>query len=1089
MHESSQYDCPFCDVSKERIAFETPCSLAIWDGYPVTQGHLLIVPRRHVAVWRGLETHEVSDLGSAIEQAQRYLGDRFSIDGFNVGFNEGPAAGQTVPHFHVHIIPRRLGDMADPRGGVRHVIPEKGNYARAKPILPWESDGTPHKRALITGGEDALLQHLLPHIQHAQSVDVAVAFILDSGVRLLHPYFQELLDRGGRLRLIAGDYLDVTDPSSLRRLLDLDGDVHRWIFEAHLVSFHPKSWVFHFDQGGGIAIVGSSNLSETALRSGIEWNYRFYDATKGSGWQDVLDGFEALLERDEVKELTNDWIDRYEARRVRLDMPRREFAEAPPEPPLPAPIPHGIQLRAMDALRNSRRQGYTAGLVVLATGLGKTWLSAFDSESFDRILFVAHREEILSQAMATFRRLRPTARFGRYAGAEKDLQADVLFASIQTLGRISHLRNFPADAFDYIVVDEFHHAAARTYRTLIEHFTPKFLLGLTATPERTDGGDLLALCQENLVYRCDMFEGIEAELLSPFRYFGVPDEVDYSQIPWRSSAFDEQELTAALATQARAQNAFDQLRLRGGKRAIGFCCSRVHADFMAQYFVDRGVRAVAVHSGPTSAPRLSSLTSLQAGELDIVFAVDILNEGVDIPEIDTVLMLRPTESAIVWMQQFGRGLRVSQDKSHLIVLDYIGNHRIFLTKARALLQSGDGDRSLALALDRVRRHEMQFPPGCEVTYDLRALDLLEGLLRASRDADALEAFYVDFRSRHDQRPTATEVFHAGFNPRATGHGGWFSFVDHMGDLGTAGKTVHQRHGPFLDVVASTPMSKSYKMLLLEAMLQRDCLPGSMHIDALTAEVTRFAARNPRFKQDISVPLSDTDNVKRLLIANPIAAWIGGKGTGGETYFGFKEDLFHTMFEVAPVVRSTFVDMVREIIDWRLAHYLDRAPDEAVEKPERQKAEGDSNVLEPWQSYPRNEIPSFFEARFTPGSWNSGMVTVGQHLILLVTLTKGNLAAGNQYVDRFVDAQTFEWQSQDRTTQDSKHGQIINGSLPGHDVHLFVRSTKLRGAKAAPFTYCGVVAFQKWTGEKPITVTWKLSNPVPDHLRRLFDIGA
>jgi superfamily II DNA or RNA helicase len=240
-------------------------------------------------------------------------------------------------------------------------------------------------------------------------------------------------------------------------------------------------------------------------------------------------------------------------------------------------------------------------LVVLATGLGKTWLAAFDSENFQRVLFVAHREEILAQAMATFRRIQPKARFGRYTGDEKDLTADALFASIQTLGRASHLRNFHPDAFDYIVVDEFHHASARTYRALIEHFTPRFLLGLTATPERTDGGDLLGLCQENLVFRCDMFEGIEQALLSPFRYFGIPDEVDYAQIPWRSSSFDEEELTAALATQARAQNAFDQLRQRGGQRAIGFCCSRVHADFMAEASM-RGIY-VLPPSTPARPPR------------------------------------------------------------------------------------------------------------------------------------------------------------------------------------------------------------------------------------------------------------------------------------------------------------------------------------------------------------------------------------------------------------------------------------------------------------------------------------------------------
>ena len=260
-------------------------------------------------VWRDLEAHEIEDIAKSVEHAQNLLRDRFSIDGFNVGFNEGAAAGQTVPHFHVHVIPRRFGDMADPRGGVRHVIPEKGNYKKTTVIPPWDNDGTPHKRALIAGGEDALLHHLLPHIQQAHSVDVAVAFILDSGVRLLHPYLQELLDRGGRLRLIAGDYLDVTDPSSLRRLLDLDGDVHRWIFEANLLSFHPKSWIFHFAQGGGIAIVGSSNLSETALRSGIEWNYRLYDATNANGWQDVLDGFEELLKKGSSGNRVGDWGD------------------------------------------------------------------------------------------------------------------------------------------------------------------------------------------------------------------------------------------------------------------------------------------------------------------------------------------------------------------------------------------------------------------------------------------------------------------------------------------------------------------------------------------------------------------------------------------------------------------------------------------------------------------------------------------------------------------------------------------------------------------------------------------------------------
>lgn len=1079
--------CPFCGIADERVAFRTTQSLALWDGFPVTEGHLLVIPKRHVPVWHQLSSSEVADLAKAIEEAQKLLRRRYGVDAFNVGFNEGAAAGQTVPHFHVHVIPRRPGDMADPRGGVRHVIPERGNYMRSPMVRRTQADVTPHDRALIAGGDDALLPHLIPHIQEAKAIDVAVAFALDSGVRLVHPHLQEFLERGGRLRFVAGDYLDVTEPAALRHLMDLDGDVERWMFEANLLSFHPKSWIFHNDDGG-VAIVGSSNLSETALQLGIEWNYRVYDKMRTSGWRDVLNGFEGLLARREIKALTDEWVDGYERRRVPAPA-RRGFAEVPPEPPLPTPLPHPIQQQALRALEATRRQGYTAGLVVLATGLGKTWLSAFDCESFERVLFVAHREEILNQAMATFRRMRPTARLGRYTGSEKDLDADVLFASVQTLGRVAHLRNFAPDAFDYIVVDEFHHAAARTYRTLIQHFTPRFLLGLTATPERTDGGDLLALCQENLVFRCDAFEGIEAELLAPFHYFGLPDSVDYAQIPWRSAAFDETKLTEALATQARAQNALDQLQLRGGRRTIGFCCSRIHADFMAAFFSERGIKAVSVHSGETSAPRVKSLERLKAGDIAVIFTVDIFNEGVDVPEIDTILMLRPTESAIVWMQQFGRGLRLSPDKPFLTVLDYIGNHRVFLTKVRALLGAVDGDRALALKLDAIRKKEIVFPPGCEVTYELQALNLLESLLRATRDADALEAFYVDFRLRRGERPTATEVFHAGFDPKATGHGHWFSFVDFMGDLRANEKAFNSRQGSFLQNVANTPMSKSYKMLVLDAMMAAESFFKGMQVDALADGVVRLASRNPRFTDDISVPLEDVDGVRKLLIDQPIAAWAGGRGTGGESFFAFENDVFHPTFEVQAEIQESAQGMLREIVDWRIAQYLARTLKDSPQPPTGGETLVESSKLEIWQSYDRSQIPPLFGGHFNPGNWNSGMVMVGNNLILLVTLTKGNLASGNNYEDHFIDADTFEWQSQNQTSQASKRGRIINGSLPGYAVHLFVRPTKLRSMTAAPFTYCGPLSFESWTGEKPITVTWKLAESVPNHLRRLFKIEA
>lgn len=875
---------------------------------------------------------------------------------------------------------------------------------------------------LATGAGDPLLPLIARGIDRADSVDLAVAFAMESGVELIEPWFRDLLGRGGRLRIVVGDYMDVTEPAALYRLADLDGADLR-VFETGSGSFHPKAWLFRAAERQGAAIVGSSNLSRTALTTGIEWNLHSESAADV-----VAPAFEALLTHPQTCRLTPDWIETYAARRRAMpltEMAQRIVSDEPQQPP---PLPHLIQVRALQALAATRAAGNRAGLVVLATGLGKTWLAAFDSRPSARVLFVAHREEILSQAMSSFRRIRPEARFGRYDGTEKDDGAEILFASIQTLGRANHLRRFAPDAFDYIVVDEFHHASAASYRGLLDHFSPRFLLGLTATPDRSDGSDLLALCGDNLVYHCDLFDGIEAGLLSPFRYMGVPDGVDYAQIPWRSSQFDPEALESALATEARAQNALDQFHRHREGPAIGFCCSVRHAEFMADYFVARGLVAVAVHSGPGSAPRATSLEQLGRGEIDILFAVDMFNEGVDVPNIGTVIMLRPTESPILWLQQLGRGLRRVEGKL-LRVIDYIGNHRIFLTKLRALLEAGPGDRSLSQRLDQVLAGTMALPPGCSVTYDLHVVEILRDLLRPKSGMEDLEAQYRDFRLRHGLRPTAAEIAAMGFDPGRNGHGGWFDFVRDMGDS--------------VDARAQTSVSALLRQIETDRALHAEAIAalGSIQTGKAAAEEgLAYWTLNPHVRRE----------GVRLMLTRPDP-------------------------------EGTAIAMIAELLAWRAATLPESAAQESVVP-----FTGAGPVL--WREYLRETIPPLFGATFNPGNWNTGIVRLDSDLILLTTLKKGSLSAGNHYDDHFLSPDHMQWQSQTQTRRDSQIGRMLSGREPGTRVHLFVRSGKLRGTKAAPFLYCGQPTFESWEGEKPITVLWQLQEQVPGHLRQRLGIA-
>lgn len=949
-------DCAFCMLAEDRI-IRLPLTsvIALRDSYPVSKGHTLVIPTRHIATWFDATPAERMELWNAIDIICEDLRSEFSPDGFNFGINSGAAAGQTVPHLHMHIIPRYDGDMEDPRGGVRNVIPSMGNYLDKgiseittgsgrrqqvqEAISVYPISDSRIKTKLTSGPSKPLLGALTQEISTAEKLDIAVAFIFRSGLNRLRPHIKDLLDKKGTFRLLTGDYLNASDPDALQELLDLKEEYPEqcelYAYSTNARSFHPKSYVMFNASGENIAFVGSSNISYTALETGVEWNYRISSDIDPAGWTEVVREFDTLLLDSKVSLLDARWLRDYRQRRdeSRPDNNKTEQESvSESEEAYEVPTPNEIQAEALLALQRTRSNGNKAGLVVLATGVGKTWLSAFDVASdrdrFSRVLFVAHREEILSQSLKTFRRINPLASMGYYNGNEKRADAEIVFASIQTLSRQSHLEKFDRKEFKYIVVDEFHHAAATTYRRLIDYFTPEFLLGLTATPERTDGGDLLALCDENLVYRCDVPRAIDLGMLCPYHYFGVPDTINYKNIPWRSRKFDELALSQAAETQDRADNIYEQWQKRGGNNTIGFCVSKTHANFMREWFRAKGIACAAVHSGIGSDPRAKSLEELESGVLRVVFAVDMFNEGVDIPALDTVMMLRPTESAIIWLQQFGRGLRKQGDKV-LTVIDYIGNHRSFLLKVRALLSlDGVSDAAFRNALSQIEDGTLSLPVGCEVTYDLEAINILTALLRKpSSEDNALLEYYKDFRNLHGQRPTATETYHDGYLPGSAkaNYGSWLDMVSALGDFDEVEQDAMRAHKQFLKGLETTSLSKSYKMVLLKAMLNEDAIPSTngITLQQLSETVRQIATRVQPLTADFGTALESDLSLQSSLRKNPIAAWTDSKALGGLIAFSFEDPVFRYMKSVDPLHRESFQQIVREIVDWRLAAYLDR----------------------------------------------------------------------------------------------------------------------------------------------------------------------
>ena len=686
---------------------------------------------------------------------------------------------------------------------------------------------------VMTGDRDQsrfLYYQLKMSMLKAKRIDIIVSFLMESGIRMILNDIGNALERGAAVRILTGNYLGITQPSALYLIKKEFGNrIDLRFYNDRERSFHPKAYIFHYENASEIYI-GSSNISKSALTSGIEWNYRFSSIADHKNFQLFYGTFEDLffnhsivIDDEELRRYSKNW----HKPAVSKDLAKYDDLEDMGAKVKVLFQPRGAQIEALCALENSRAEGAAKGLVQAATGVGKTYLAAFDSAKYNRVLFVAHREEILKQAAVTFKNVRNSEDYGFFYGKQKDTDKSVIFASVATLGRTEYLKKeyFPADYFDYIVIDEFHHAVNEQYRRIVKYFTPEFLLGLTATPERMDGKNIYEICDYNVPYEISLKEAINKGLLVPFHYYGIYDETDYSGLHLVKGRYDEKELTEIYRDNGRRYDLiYKHFMKYHSKRALGFCCSRQHAEEMAREFCNRGIASVAVYSnadGEFSEDREKAIEKLKNQEVKVIFAVDMFNEGLDIASLDMVMFLRPTESPVVFLQQLGRGLRIFKGKEYLNVLDFIGNYEK-AGKAPLLLS---GEKTFSRKRDG-SYNDIEYPDDCIVDFDVRLIDLFQEMDKKSLTVKERinQEYYRVKELLNGKTPTRMELFtymeHEIYQYciQYTKENPFRHYLDYLYDLDELSEEEKELYAgigkDFLTLIETTDMTKVYKMPVL-----------------------------------------------------------------------------------------------------------------------------------------------------------------------------------------------------------------------------------------------------------------------------------
>ena len=808
---------------------------------------------------------------------------------------------------------------------------------------------------VMTGGSDRRMQlyyQLIQSLKKADSVDIIVSFLMESGVKMLLEELDNALKRGAKIRILTGNYLGITQPSALYLLKKkLGSRVDMRFYNEKDRSFHPKSYIFHY-RGYNDIYIGSSNISRSALTSGIEWNYRFSSVSDPKNYEKFYHAFEDLFEHHSII-IDNEELKRYSQNwhrpAVARDLERYDYSHQNEENESEDTKvrllyePRGAQIEALCALEDTRAEGAKRALVQAATGVGKTYLAAFDSKSYERVLFVAHREEILKQAAASFRNVRNSEDYGFFTGEEKSTDKSVIFASVATLGRSEYLseKYFAPDYFQYLVIDEFHHAVNEQYQRIVKYFKPQFLLGLTATPERMDGRNIYELCDYNVPYEISLKDAINKGMLVPFHYYGIYDDTDYSGLHLIRGRYDEKELNETYIGNVHRHDLIYKYYCKyGSKKALGFCCSRAHAEEMAKEFCERGIPSVAVYSnanGTYSEERGKAIKKLKSGEIRVIFSVDMFNEGVDITSVDMVMFLRPTESPIVFLQQLGRGLRRSKGKEYLNVLDFIGNYekagRVrFLLTGRTL-----GKNEYYNPADR-----SAFPDDCLIDFDMKLIDLFSEMDKKHlKIKDQIRNEYYRVKEFLGRIPSRMDLFtymdddiyrvaitHSKDNPFKR----YLDFRKELGELTEEENLLYSGIGrEFINLIENTNMSKVYKMPVLMAFYNHGNVRSQVSEEELLDSWKEFFSTGTNWKDldrgityEKYCSISDKEHIKKILQMPVHFLQESGKGFFVKkegTALALKEDLTDVILQPA------FGEQMKDVIEYRAMDYYRRRYEE------------------------------------------------------------------------------------------------------------------------------------------------------------------